>query len=333
MFYFVGGKTIFNLFLDTTKDLLLYSVNHTSESVSLRIKVLGRYFIQDAVFWLLSVSGFFIACLQFKKWDNQKQSCLTAISFLLLLSILANPHYHAYNLVTLYPLMGMFCAFSINFLSSRINISRDTKIRLSIIIVSISVIKGAIIHYYRDNQHQMALHDFIKNNTLDEDYFFAYEGVGLFRPSTYHWRTSAIKIHNYWSGQYNVWQEVVALKPILILESYRIPHWLLEDDRSFVYDHYVEVSPYLLTLGFSSDSNRQGTILRKGEYQIISSDKKTCNFNNKLYQSGETLWLHPGKYTLSTNVGDCTVRWYFPVVDLNRLKQSNSSEKPYLYSP
>ncbi|MGR3958235.1 hypothetical protein BCT26_11700 [Vibrio lentus] len=333
LFYFWGSAETFNIFLDTTQDLLLYSVNHTSENVSLRIKVLGRYFIQDTVFWLLSVSGFFIACLQFKKWDYQQQSCLLAMSFLLLLTILANPHYHAYNLVTLYPLMGVFCAFSINFLSSSRKISRETKIRLSIIVISISVIKGAIIHYYRDNQHQIALHQFIKNNTLYVDSVFAYEGLGLFRPSTYHWRTSAIKINNYWEGRYNVWQEILSEKPILVLESYRIPEWLLQEDRVSLYAHYVEIAPHVLTLGFSNGSNIEGNILREGLYKVTNSGGEICLLDEKRYFSGESLWLKAGPHTLSTEIGICTIQWNFTKGALKELKRSNSRSKPYLYSP
>ncbi|MEZ9241617.1 hypothetical protein AB4116_18895 [Vibrio splendidus] len=332
-FYFLVGNATFSLFLDTTKNLLFYSVSHSSESVSLRLRTIGLYFLQDVAFWVLVISGFFIAFNQRESLKYKQKSCLFSLFSLLSLSILANPHYHAYNLVTLYPLLAVFLAFSINWFASDRKLHRAVKIRLLTIIISIMIVKGGVVHYYRDNQHQLALNQFIQNNTQSQDAVFAYEGIGLFRPSTYHWRTSAINIRNYWEGRYNVWQEILSVKPLLIIESYRVPSWLLEADRRSIYEHYVEIAPYVLTLGFSNDFSSDGSILRTGLYQMISSEGQTCFLNKKLYASGEKFLLQAGQYSLATNHGYCTVQWYYPKGTLEELKQSNSSGRPYLYSP
>ncbi|MEZ8543871.1 hypothetical protein AB6C74_13560 [Vibrio splendidus] len=332
-FYFLVGNATFSLFLDTTKNLLFYSVSHSSESVSLRLRTIGLYFLQDVAFWVLVISGFFIAFNQRESLKYKQKSCLFSLFSLLSLSILANPHYHAYNLVTLYPLLAVFLAFSINWFASDRKLHRVVKIRLLTIIISIMIVKGGVVHYYRDNQHQLALNQFIQNNTQSQDAVFAYEGIGLFRPSTYHWRTSAINIRNYWEGRYNVWQEILSVKPLLIIESYRVPSWLLEADRRSIYEHYVEIAPYVLTLGFSNDFSSDGSILRTGLYQMISSEGQTCFLNKKLYASGEKFLLQAGQYSLATNHGYCTVQWYYPKGTLEELKQSNSSGRPYLYSP
>ncbi|MEZ8782247.1 hypothetical protein AB6D77_06310 [Vibrio splendidus] len=332
-FYFLVGNATFSLFLDTTKNLLFYSVSHSSESVSLRLRTIGLYFLQDVAFWVLVISGFFIAFNQRESLKYKQKSCLFSLFSLLSLSILANPHYHAYNLVTLYPLLAVFLAFSINWFASDRKPHRVVKIRLLTIIISIMIVKGGVVHYYRDNQHQLALNQFIQNNTQSQDAVFAYEGIGLFRPSTYHWRTSAINIRNYWEGRYNVWQEILSAKPLLIIESYRVPSWLLEADRRSIYEHYVEIAPYVLTLGFSNELSSDGSILRTGLYQMISSEGQTCFLNKKLYASGEKFLLQAGQYSLATNHGYCTVQWYYPKGTLEELKQSNSSGRPYLYSP
>ncbi|MEZ9950954.1 hypothetical protein AB4395_00575 [Vibrio splendidus] len=332
-FYFLVGNATFSLFLDTTKNLLFYSVSHSSESVSLRLRTIGLYFLQDVAFWVLVISGFFIAFNQRESLKYKQKSCLFSLFSLLSLSILANPHYHAYNLVTFYPLLAVFLAFSINWFASDRKLHRAVKIRLLTIIISIMIVKGGVVHYYRDNQHQLALNQFIQNNTQSQDAVFAYEGIGLFRPSTYHWRTSAINIRNYWEGRYNVWQEILSVKPLLIIESYRVPSWLLEADRRSIYEHYVEIAPYVLTLGFSNDFSSDGSILRTGLYQMISSEGQTCFLNKKLYASGEKFLLQAGQYSLATNHGYCTVQWYYPKGTLEELKQSNSSGRPYLYSP
>ncbi|MEZ8246454.1 glycosyltransferase family 39 protein [Vibrio splendidus] len=332
-FYFLVGNATFSLFLDTTKNLLFYSVSHSSESVSLRLRTIGLYFLQDVAFWVLVISGFFIVFNQRESLKYKQKSCLFSLFSLLSLSILANPHYHAYNLVTLYPLLAVFLAFSINWFASDRKLHRAVKIRLLTIIISIMIVKGGVVHYYRDNQHQLALNQFIQNNTQSQDAVFAYEGIGLFRPSTYHWRTSAINIRNYWEGRYNVWQEILSVKPLLIIESYRVPSWLLEADRRSIYEHYVEIAPYVLTLGFSNDFSSDGSILRTGLYQMISSEGQTCFLNKKLYASGEKFLLQAGQYSLATNHGYCTVQWYYPKGTLEELKQSNSSGRPYLYSP
>ncbi|MBE4437525.1 hypothetical protein HJ021_06510 [Vibrio parahaemolyticus] len=236
-------------------------------------------------------------------------------------------------MVTLYPLLAVFVAFSIQYVvSSTREWSKGTVVTC---IVLFLIVIARILHYpvQHNNQHQVALQTFIERQTQVDDAVFAYEGIGLFRPSTYHWRTSAIKINNYYRGQYDVWQEIRAVKPILIVESYRIPDWLLEEDRDALRQHYVSIAPFILTLGLKTQSSVQGDLLRSGWYVLESDRLNRCFIDGVDVSVGDKIWLNFGAHTLTSQDGTCTLHWYFSHLGIEALRQSNPESHPYLFSP
>ncbi|EPT9255477.1 glycosyltransferase family 39 protein [Vibrio alginolyticus] len=333
LFVATVGISSLELFLYTTFDLFLYSTSHVSDANSLKVDVLIQYFLHDIVYWLFALIGVGICVGKWKVLSFKQAQFLIALVILAVLSVLANPHYHAYNLVTLYPILAVFVAFSIQYVvSSTREWSKGTVVTC---IVLFLIVIARILHYpvQHNNQHQVALQTFIERHTQVYDAVFAYEGIGLFRPSTYHWRTSAIKIDNYYRGQYDVWQEIRAVKPILIVESYRIPDWLLEEDRDALRQHYVSIAPFILTLGLKTQSSVRGDLLRSGWYVLESDRLNRCFIDGVGVSVGEKIWLNSGAYTLMSQDGTCTLHWYFSHLGIEALRQSNPESSPYLFGP
>ncbi|MFC1234450.1 glycosyltransferase family 39 protein [Vibrio sp. F74] len=327
------GLPSLNLFFDTTRDLFFYSSTHNSDGNSLKFNVLVQYFIRDILFWLLVLTGMRISIIERRTLSSIQRQCLIVVFLLVVLSIAANPHYHAYNLVTLYPLVALFVAFSVQYAVT--STEKWTKARVSfyIAVFVILLVRAGQYPIRHSNEHQIALQTFIEQQTQKDDAVFAFEGIGLFRPSTYHWRTSAIKIENYHGGNYNVWDQLQEVKPILVIENYRVPSWLLENDHHQLYQHYVSIAPSLLTLGLLTESSVKGKLLRSGWYVIESDKTESCFIDGSEVAVGEKLWLDKGSHVLMTEKGSCTLHWSFPIDAITTLSQSNIDGRPYLFIP
>ena len=182
-------------------------------------------------------------------------------------------------------------------------------------------------------EHQLKLQRFIQENTATDQAVFAYEGIGLFRPSTYHWRTSKILIGNYHNGEYNVWREIAEAKPILVILSYRLPNWLMEEDKQQLKNHYTLMAPYVMTLGIETDSSTSGTLLKSGFYQVLNSHGQSCELDGREVENQSIHWFESGIHTLKSCKGRSILRWYFNRESLDRLVKSNSNRYPYLLPP
>lgn len=333
LFVATAGSDSFNLFIDTTRELLFYSASQAGKAGTLKWSVLKLYFLQDAVFWLLALMGVALASRQWRSVSVTKRQCLLMLLMLAAISIAANPHYHAYNVVTLYPLIAVFVAFSVQYVvASGANFSAGKILFCSVVILFLLV--RSLVHPIKhNNHHQVALQAFIESELQTNQAVFAYEGIGLFRPSTYHWRTSAIKIDNYHAGRYNVWQEITEVKPVIIIENYRVPGWLLEQDRAAIERHYVPLTPLVLTIGLKSESKIVGEILSSGWYILESDSGQSCFVDGAEQRQNDKLWLEAGQHTLQSAGGVCVLRWYFSEPELESLRRSNVDSRPYLFSP
>ncbi|WP_102562951.1 hypothetical protein [Vibrio sp. 10N.286.49.B3] len=332
LFIAVEGGGGFKLFIDTTIDLILYSTSNSSTANLLKFEVLKSYMVLDIMFWLPAIAGIGSSIIMIKSQElsfNQAQ-CLVSILILALLSIVTNPHYHAYNLVTLYSLLTPFVAFTIHKISKVNGIMSSFIVFISCLFL---LYRGFYYTFKNNNQHQIALHQFINKNTEENDAVFAFEGIGLYRPSTYHWRTSAIKLSNYYEGNYSVWYEINKTAPILVIESYRIPKWLTKKDRSQLYNHYIELAPFVLVMGFETESIKQAEVLREGWYLITNSELNACLVNEENIVSGDKVWLKSGLNTMVAKKGHCKLHWFFSSEAISLLKESNLNHRPYLYAP
>jgi len=333
LFVVTAGLSSFNLFIDTTRDLLFYSASQAGEPSSLKWNVLKQYFLQDAVFWGLALMGVGFALRQWRSLSTMQRQCLLMLLTLAIISIAANPHYHAYNVVTLYPLIAVFVAFSIRHVVASTSEFSAIKVLFCAVIILFLLVRSTIHPIRHNNHHQVALQTFIDGQLEASQAVFAYEGIGLFRPSTYHWRTSAIKIDNYHGGSYNVWQEIAEVRPVVIIENYRVPDWLLEQDRAAIERHYVSLAPLVLTIGLKSESKTVGKLLSSGWYVIESDGGQSCFVDGTEHRQSDKLWLEEGQHTLQSAGSLCVLHWYFSEPELESLRRSNVDSRPYLFSP
>ncbi|MGR5485304.1 glycosyltransferase family 39 protein [Vibrio alfacsensis] len=332
-FIATAGFASLEIFLNTTRDLLLYSTTHAGDANSLKLKVLTYYFLKDVSYWLLALAGVVIAIRNWQPLSSNQRECAFMLVMLAILSIAANPHYHAYNLVTLYPLLALFVGFSLQHIVRCTTEWSKGKVVYCGALLAILVIRNVQYPVEHNNQHQIALQTFIDKQVQVDEAVFAFEGIGMFRPSTYHWRTSAIKVSNYHDGRYSVWQEISKTKPILIIENYRVPNWLLEDERDAIYQHYVSIAPSILSLGLKTQAEIKGELLKSGWYTVDGQGNNRCWIDGNEFYSGDKFWLDAGKHILQTDAGTCILHWYFSTPELYVLRQSNLYKRPYLFSP
>ena len=333
IFTLLFGLPTLHLFIETSVDLMKYSSGAKSSVNSVNALFLERLVVKDSVYWVLAVIGVVLAAKQFMSFSLPQRHCLLSLTLLAMLSVVANPHYHTYNFVTLYPLIAIFVACSIQKITLEERATNSRKLGVFAILFVWLFARLLLYPIQHNNQHQIALHDFITSHTAKHDAVFAFEGIGLFRPSTYHWRSSKIKLDDYQNGRYNVWQEIVQSSPILIIESYRLPGWLLDEDAQRLYEHYTPITSHILAMGFATDATKQGFLLKAGWYLTENTRQNTCLVDGSKTASGKKLWLESGSHTLSSSSGLCKLYWYFPKESLDSLAQKNPSQRRFLYRP
>ena len=338
LFYAVlfGVKELDKLLMSSV-GLLGLSASGSIKTPGLKLHILKHFIKQDIYFWVLFFCGIGIATKNIRTYPSEILLKLATLLLLLVLSVILNPHYYAYNLVTLYPLMAVFVALSIKWIADRMENMPKKKLGFYltvIVLILVQPIAGIASYPLRNsNEHQMKLQRFIENSTTPEQAVFAYEGIGLFRPSTFHWRTSSIMLRNYYNGEYNVWQEIKNTKPIIVILSYRVPKWLKKQDRKQLLSHYVPIAPYVMTIGFRTESFKTGTLLKSGFYEVLNSQGKSCELDEREVENQSVIWLDSGIHTLKNQGGSTVIRWHFKNEQIEQLIRSNPNKYPYLISP
>lgn len=337
LFGLLFGARELDQLLQTSVGLMGLSASGAIKTPGLKSNILKHFFVYDFYYWLLFFMGTGITAGRFRKYPAGRSLTLVSLLLLLIFSLALNPHYYTYNLVTLYPLMAIFVAFPVQTVVEEWRKIPPLRswIYLSLMMLLMISLFERIVSYPLCNSmvHQQKLHRFIQDNTSSDQAVFAYEGIGIFRPSTYHWRTSGIMLGQYHKGEYNVWREIVETKPVLVILSYRVPGWLLEEDKRQLLAHYTPIAPDVLTLGFETDSLFSGALLRSGFYQVINEHGKSSLMNGKKVEDRSIHWLDSGVHTLQSNTGRSTLRWYFNPESLEMLTTSSPERHPYLVAP
>jgi len=331
-----GVQELVKLLVSST-ELLGLSASGGIKTPGLKLHVIKHFVKQDIYYWILFFTGIGIAVKDIRTYPSESILKITTIFLLLILSVALNPHYYAYNLITLYPLMAIFVALSIKWIAERMENMPQKKSAFyitAIVLILIQPIAGIASYPLRNsNEYQMKLHCFIQNNTTPDQAVFAYEGIGLFRPSTFHWRTSSIMLRNYFNGRYSVWQEISETKPILVILSYRLPKWLKKQDAKQLFRNYVPIAPYVMTLGVRTNSSIRATLMKSGFYQVLNSIGQSCELDGREVEDRSIIWLEAGKHTLNSPKGASTLRWYLRKESINQLLKSNPKRYPYLLPP
>jgi hypothetical protein len=294
----------------------------------------------DYVFWAVAVLGIV------RRWMSRRAHSLdtnliaAGILGTALLTVLINPAYHTYNLMTLYTLLAPFAAFGLAFLITWVTVRGWSQLAAIGAMVGLIVLP-TLVNFERildcgraTNAHQKDLQRFLLQYTRPENSIFALEGVGLFRPSVYHWRFPAVLSGCYLGGQWNYAAEWAATPPEVIVVSYRVPGWLTPKDFRYLIDHYVRLTPLILVPGF--DSLNRGEIyaldvISPGAYEVITQGAGQAILDGTPVLGGQTLQMSGGAHLLKVSGVRCMLRRHYPKEAVKLL--ANPEGLPYFTPP
>lgn len=316
--------------------LLTHSIDNEDDA-GLKSVVLFNAVKADFGYWLFFIFGSYIVARNYAKYHTNQLLLFMAIFTLIILSVVINPHYYAYNLVSLYSLMILISALYIKIpLDKSFFSSSKMKVVSGLAITSYLLIKAFVgmveVSKYTID-HQLALNNFIKKNVNTYRSIYAYGNIGLLRKSKVHWVGYRNQSKEYNRSGYNAWKEIEQTKPILVILNYRILERLGSLDRKSLFSHYTYLTPQILTPGFSSEGEVKGRLLLTGNYRLTHSDEGVCNLNGDFYEDNAIVSLRKGLHTLSTADGKCTLKFAFDPQAVERLIVSNPNMLPYLVTP
>lgn len=235
--------------------------------------------------------------------------------------IYVNPNFYYYNLYTvLIVTTPIICKSTENINDNFIMI-----IILFMVVIWFNM-PGTI-----SNQHQLSLNDFIKKSTNANDHVFSFEGIGLNRPSTYHWRSSSIMMGDYYNNGFTIRDELNSKPPIIIIDNYRIKNWFSTSDRNYILDKYIYVYDNVLVLGKEFHKTGYYTPIKSGLYEVVNNKK--CIIENGMIKRKKTYMNRNSHYLIRVNNDSCTIRWHFDSKSIFQLRNSNPKNYPYLIAP
>jgi hypothetical protein len=305
----------------------------------LRMMALGTTFSQDSLLWILAALGIAARAINARRFDSRTNTAVAGTLALAIASVVLNPAYYVYNLVTLVPLIALFAAYPVAMLVR--DGSRTHGQTLAIAVLSIPFLTGwrtmAREAVDRTIAHQLALNQFIQRYTAPTSHIFAMEGVGLFRPSIYHWRMPEVLLARYAAGGIDYAHEIREAAPEIIIVSYRLPGWLLPRDRAFFMRHYVPLTPLVAVQGHSGGGEAPGEetfeLLSSGLYETVIAGPGYCRIDGvPTARDGQPVMLESGLHTLDTGARTtCAVRRFYPREARELI--ANPRQLPYLVSP
>ena len=312
----------------------LYGVDN-----GLRTSTLLASLQADWWYWLLAAAGVALRTRDFRRFGGYENLVAAGVLVTALASVALNPAYYPYNLVTLQTLLAFFAAYAA---ASLLRLVRRRapgvpRTALAGAIIGLPLLLGA--GNIKDvvvpsNLHQKHLATFFTHYLRPDQGVFAMEGVGLFRPSVYHWRIPAILHPRYQRGDWSYARELTERPPEIIVISYRIPGWLNQQDVEFIKDHYVLLTPLVLAPGFDS-RGRFGhlpfQIILPGEFSINASGTQGWLLDGARVAPGQRISLAAGPHFLEGKDGRCSLGRYYPP-EATRLL-ANPEGLPYFTAP
>ena len=273
-----------------------------------------------------------------RRFDRRKNLSLLVLALLAAASVWLNPAYYAYNLVTLLPLLVPMAAY----LPARLVETLATRWPSAEWLASLSAVAFGLapllfevgslsrIALTSTNRHQRALCEYLVHHTPADYPVFALEGVGLFRPSVYHYRLQAVFRPRYERGDFDFRSELRKTRPELVVLSYRIPGWLTAADRGFLAQHYVPINRDFAVLGRQLRADGQETVelLRGGEFERMGAT--SCRVDEATVRLGQTLQLSAGRHVVAGGAG-CGIRRHIPAEA--RALLENPTVIPYVVGP
>lgn len=339
--------TLYLLYLSQTDEVFTYLATLRDLATSageLRAssgpkQTLARAFAVDRAFWILASVGTAIRVTLGPSRSARQNVLAAALVLLAVGSVVLNPAYYDYNLVTLTFLLAPFAAMAPGFLLQQAAVRNATR-RVARVAAAVLPFAPILFHYnllaYAARtdtmKHQRALDRFLRQYTTPDTRIFALEGIGLFRRSIYHWRMPEVLRGRYQRGAWRFENELRQSPAHILVLNYRLPHWLIETDRQFLREHYVPLTRYLYVLGYRSQGpgTASFSLLASGSYEIIAP-QAGCRIDGDLVSDRQVLVLREGVHRLESPDGPCGLRLYFPPEALATLQ--NPAGRPYLYPP
>jgi hypothetical protein len=188
-----------------------------------------------------------------------------------------------------------------------------------------------LAHYASSDtlRYQRALATFIDRHLPKDAPVFAMEGVGLYRPSVFHWRMPFIIVPWYQQGEWSYVKEFREARPELVIQTYRVPGWLTKADQEFIESHYTALTPKVWTLGTSTTSDTTFEALRGGVFEVETTGR--CVVDGQPQANDATLELAEGEHAVHVEEGVCHVRRHYPPEGLSLIRSKAQIE--YLYGP
>jgi len=276
---------------------------------------------------VLGVAGCFSGC-----WKNGRETLLVVLGVLAtgILFVVLNPAFYSYNFVILVPITSPFvgagCCYALGFIKAwRWRFA--TAVGL---LAAMPALHGPLLHRLATratNGHQRVLAAALAS-TRPDTHVFALEGIGLFRPSIYNWRLSAISMPLYNAGRIDLQGQLRKAVPEVIIASYRIPGWLTQADRSWLSQRYYQVAPDLAVLAAGVDRTRVKQVLQVGRDQMFQVAGGPCRVDGKLRAAGEAFPLASGSHEIDLVEAPSLVYFLMP-----KLEALGGANLPYLISP
>lgn len=330
----------FRVFLDVQRALFADLSRAGASPNGVLGRTFARSFTVDYPFWFLAIFGVGLRLSRWRAHAPKPNLMVLGLLVTAALTVVLNPAYYAYNLVTLQALLAPFAASALLRLAEAV-LSAPWPALLRPAALTVMVLLpaawnlGPLYEVVSDsNSHQKGLHNFLVEFTRPHDRVFALEGVGLWRPSLFHWRFPAVLSHRYSRGDWSYVQELKETPAELILVSYRVPGWLTRRDVAFIADHYVPLTPLVLVPGFDSKGSgpsHKVDLLVAGSYEIFVAGPDQCVLDETPVTSGEVRTLAAGIHHLKSGGSRCVIRRHYAPQAIALL--GNSFGRPYFTPP
>ncbi len=308
--------------------LISHSFNNDDEA-GLKSVVLFNAIKADFGYWLFFIFGCYLVVRNYARYHTRQLLLFMAVVSLIILSVVINPHYYAYNLVSLYALMLLISAVYIKIpLDKSFFSSRKVRIISGLAITSYLMIKSFVglveVSKYTID-HQLSLNQFIEENLHGYRNVYTNGEISRITGPNVHW----VAYRDGYKTN-NIWRDIKSRKPILIIIDYKFMHELKGEDRVNLFEHYTYLTPQILTPGFGTESEVKGKLLLSGRYRLTNSENEVCKLNGTLYSPNSVIRLKRGVHLLQSFGGKCTLKYYFNEKSVNELIRSNPNMLPYL---
>ena len=320
-------------FFETNRRLLGGVADYQVLGAGVRGRTLYASLSLDRMYWVLAGVGMILRARRLGAYDSNQNRLCGLLVALAVSTVVLNPAYYVYNLVTLQPLLAPFPAYALARLIDLVSRRRVPGFLLALLPV-FTQLPAFRLALDTSNRHQKELQTFFLRHLAPGAAVFAMEGVGLYRPSNFHWQIPKVFLDRYRRGEWRFAEELRRTPAEVIVLSYRVPDWMVSTDRQFVAQHYQTLAPLILVPGFATDGGDgryRAELLVSGEYEGTKEGNGRCTLDEEPFESGTRWSLLAGTHHVTASEARCGLRRYYS--PQARALLNNSGGPPYLLYP